>query len=258
MSFMDIFNGFRGQQPAADSQQSAAANTTVPSQATPGSDGKIPAIPETAKGSESPLENYADLWKMDTKSMTIGSPVLSPTLNVEPTKIMEIARQIDFTKGLDAEMLQKAGKGDIEALAGLINGAAQNAYAQGAMATTHIVRNAFSIQEKNFNETVMPSILRRHSISSVVAENPLSSNPAAAPLLQTLEQQLATKYPTASPAEIKTHAETYLTGLATEIVRGQGGTILPKDNTQGDPLGYRSKADTDWEKYFNIDSNQTA
>jgi hypothetical protein len=268
VSFMDIFNGFRGAttttptaQPTPDpaaNKGTAAGNPTIPNSTTPTSDGSTPAFPATAKGEASPLANYENLWTIDTTKAT-PTPTLTPAMTVDPTKIMEVARTMDFTKGLDAEVLSKASKGDVEALASLINGASQNAYAQGAMATTQIVRNAFSLQEKNFNESVMPSILRRHSISNAVAENPLSNNPAAAPLLQTLESQLAAKYPTASPAEIKTHAEQYLTGLATEIVRGQGGTILPKDNAGNDnPYGLGSRKDEDWEKFFGVPATMSS
>jgi hypothetical protein len=96
----------------------------------------------------------------------------------------------------------------------------------------------------------MPEILRRHTINTTIASNPLSSNPAAAPLLSTIEQQLTAKYPTASASEIKKHAETYLSGLAEEIVRGNGGTVVTKETLENTSSGQLRRGETDWEKYF--------
>lgn len=261
MAFMDIFTAFRqGQnggpppEPTPTSTSTINENKTVPN---PGgtqlSDGSIAAFPKTEGGEKSPLENYADLWAPNKDNPTGNAkPTLTPALQVEPNKIMEVARTLDFTKGIDPELLTKATSGDGAALVALINGAAQNAYAQGALATTSIVRNAFTIQEDNFNTKVMPNILRQHSISNEVSKLSLSDNPATAPMLQMLESQFSSKYPTASPAEIRRHAETYLSGMAEEIVKGQGGTILPKDNSTGDPFGMPKQKEEDWERFFGV------
>lgn len=272
MSFMDIFNGFRqganGGPPTSDAGGSnngtgsgtAAGNTTVPNPSnTKLSDGSVAAFPQTSEGAKSPLENYADLWAPSKDNPSAGKlPTLSPVLNVDANKIMEVSRGLDFTKGIDPSLLEKATSGDGAALVALINGAAQNAYAQGALATTSIVRNAFTLQEDNFNKQVMPSVLRRHSISSEVSKLGIADNPATAPMLQMLEQQFSAKYPTATPTEIRTHAETYLSGFAEEIVKGQGGTILPKDNpAERNPFGLPQRKEEDWERFFGVQESSS-
>lgn len=235
---------------------SQTTNPTVPSSSTVRSDGSVPSIPKVeTTGPTSPLANYADLWKVDPPAAGSNPqqrPSLVPQMNIDAGKIMEAARGMDFTKGIDADILGRAAKGnDAEALAQLISSVAQNAYAQSALATTNIVRSAMEIQDRNFNQHVMPSVLRKFAVSSAVAENPMAGIPAAAPMLQALETQLSTKYPQASPAEIKQHAATYLEGFAQEVVRANGGTIVPKDNPNGNPLGART-SETDWEQYFGV------
>jgi len=149
--------------------------------------------------------------------------------------------------------LEKASKGDVGAFAQVINTIGQAAYGQGVLATSGIVQQAMTLQEKNFNERVMPDVLRRHTIKTTVEGNPLSSNPAVAPLLTNIEHQLTTKYPTASPSEIKRHAETYLSGLAEEIVKGNGGTVVTKQEMDNASLGSISRGEgTDWERYFGV------
>lgn len=259
MALMDIFRSAVRPTTTESTPASVAANPTVPDPGSKQNDGSVAAFPVISKEPDkNPLDAYADLWKVDTKNVPGAGhePSMVPQLTVEPTKIMEVARTIDFTKGIAPELLDKAVKGDAESLVTLINSAAQNAYAQGAMATTSIVKNAFTIQDQNFKQTVMPSVLRRHSINSEVQKVSIADNPAAAPMLQILEQQFATKYPTASPTEIREHAEQYLSGFAAEIVRGQGGTIIPKDNSNGNPFGVPARKEEDWERFFGV-SDQT-
>lgn len=258
MALMDIFNGFRGTtvNPAANTAppaatppgNTAAANPTVPSSNTLVPDGSNPAFPAVnSDGDKSPLDGFKDLWKIDDKNKAVA-PTLSPVLNVEPTKIMEAARQIDFTKGVDTALVDKATKGDAAAFMNVINTVAQNAFAQGAAATTRIVDTGFKAQENNFNKSVMPDILRRHSIKEAVAETPLASNPAAAPLIGMLEQALTAKFPTAAASEIKSQASKFLDEFATSIVQSSGGTIIPKDaGNTNNPLAQK---ETDWGVFF--------
>lgn len=273
MGLLDIINGFRGgatvnptTTPIVADPGAALGNKTVPSGSTKASDGTVAAIPSTVGnvGEADPLAGYKDLWTPNTTKdasgkevpITVTKPIMTPTMNIDPGKIMESARQLDFTKGMNPEMLSKAVKGDAEAFISVINTATQNAYAQGAMATAGIIQQAMTLQEQNFNSKVMPDILRRHTITTTVGESALASNPAAAPLLSTIEQQLTSKYPTASPAEIKKHAETYLSGLAVEIVKNNGGTVVGK-NDNANTFNPMARQNEDWERYFGVsDSTQ--
>jgi hypothetical protein len=269
MGLMDLFNSFRsgaGADPARTPIPTVGAdgNTTVPSADTAvKSDGSTKAFPSTAdnKGEADPLAGYKDLWLPNTVKgadgkdviSTVIPPTLTPAMNVDAGKIMEAARTIDFTRALKAESLDKAAKGDAAAFAEVVNTIAQAAYGQGVLASTGIVQQAMTLQEQNFNQRVMPDILRKHSIRTTIAANPISENPAIAPLLSSIEQQLTTKYPTASPSEIKKHAETYLGGLAEEIVRGNGGTVVTKSEMDNASLNSVNRGiDTDWEKYFGV------
>jgi hypothetical protein len=268
MSFMDIFKSFSqgaggpaagagNPSPTPNNPGGPAANPTVPSASTINSDGSVAAIPAAATGDQSPLANYADLWaKPDPSKPAPTAPTLVPNMQVDASKIMEAARGMNFSQGLDPALLARLEKGnDPEAVQLMVNAVAQNAYAQSAMATTRIVQSAMQLQEKNFNETVMPSVLRKFAVSSAVAENPISNDPAAAPLLQALESQLSQRYKEATPAEIKKHASDYLTGFAQAVVRANGGIITNPADTlaaNGNQMGMKAK-EVDWEKFFDVE-----
>jgi hypothetical protein len=254
MALMDIFNGFRAQpqqQPAAPKVDPSGANPTVPGTATPKATGTVAAIPAAGEGDKSPLEGFKDLWQKDDKN-DAQRPNLVPKLTVDPAKLTEAAKRLDFTKLVDPAALAKAATGDATALGQVINEGAQAAFAQAAEASTKILEAALQSQAKNFEEKVMPDILRRHNISTGIrADNSaLFDDPAAAPMLTMVENQFATKYPNASPAEITAKAKEYLEGFATSIVSGSGKQIVDT-KTVGTGTGRQGvRREEDWGKFF--------
>src|ERR1700749_951458 len=74
-------------------------NNTIPGQGNNiHSDGSIKAIPPEAKGDQSPLANYTDLFKDDPSKPTVVGPANPmPNFALDPTKINEVAATIDFT-----------------------------------------------------------------------------------------------------------------------------------------------------------------
>jgi hypothetical protein len=250
MGVMDFFRGPASgtQQPVAPTITPAgnATNTTVPGASTPASNGSLPAIPAVSTGEASPLDGFQKLWQ---KEDTDAKPV-SWTTNVtaDPAKLKEVAAQADFVKQIDPAVMQQAAKGDPTALATAINLAAQAGFAQSAAATAGIVENALATQAANFRDVVVPDILRRNAISQEVrADNPLFQNPAVAPLLQSVESQMATKYPNSTPSQISQMAKDYLTGFSKELLGANGMEVTQRSATPA-----VSRGDTDWEKYFTL------
>lgn len=244
-SVMDLFK------PKAVETASAGdpkTNGTVPNDGTLQSDGTGPkAIPKAATGNESPLDGYIKLWE---HAESDGKPLqLVPPLTADPTKLLEAAKTVDFTKAMNPELLDKAAKGDAASLGQLVNEAAQAGYAQSALATTKILEAALTRQAAMFKDTVMPEILRRHSISqNVRVDNPIFDNPAVKPILEGLESQLAVKYPTSSATEISNHAKTILTAMSEDIIKQSGRQVVDaagKDTTLGG-----GGTDFDWENHF--------
>ncbi len=241
---MSIFDMFRSSPPSATpAPDNIAANTTVPSAATTVPDGSGPAaIPAAGEGEKSPLANYEKLWQADDNK-TKAPASLVPNMAADPAKVMAAAGTIDFTSNLPPELLDKAKQGDSAALVSIINHTAQSAYGQAALSTAKIVEAALKKQEDAFHSQVMPEILRRHAISEG-ASNPVFSNPAVAPLVKSVTDQLARKYPDASPAEINRRTEEYLTEFASAIAPN-----ATSGKAGGKPQ-VTPPSDTDWSAYF--------
>lgn len=223
------------QQQQITTAQHVANNSTVPTgQANEVVGNNAPAAFGTgAKGDESPLANYADLWKVDPKNPGgIANPV--PVFNLDPAKLNEAAAQIDFTQNISAELIDKAAKGDATALGEVIKQAGRAGFTQSAVTTGTIVKDALEKLSKNYDEHVIPEILRRHTASTALRadENPIFTNPATAPMLKMLEKQIMDKNPTASPQEITAHAKEYLLGFVREAAPGMGMVVTAKPAPQ--------------------------
>ena len=167
------------------------------------------------------------------------------TMNVDPQALMKAAQQVDFTKMIPADLMEKVQKGDAAALLQVINTVGQGSYAQATAANAKIVEAALNRQAEKFMSEVLPQVLKQHQIGTqLAAENPLFNNPAVAPMLDMVKQQLTIKFPSASPQEITSKAQEYLTGFAAEIAGSQGKQLsdIPKPSS--------GSGGTDWEKFF--------
>lgn len=240
---------------------SAEANTTVPSSATPASDGKHLAIPVAGVGDKSPIGKFDTLWHpVDSKTTPVIPTSLVPNFEIDKGKIREAAGKVDFTVGMDAALLDKASKGDATALASIINSAAQNAYALGAEATLGVTKNALTEQNARF-QAMMPEILRRHTAGNMLGDNPAFSTPALMPIVKAVETALAAQSPNATSADIAAQTKEVMNAMALEIVQGMGGTVQLKDKdapTVGRGSGQLPSADTNWDQWFNADTTRAA
>lgn len=234
-------------------QANAAGNPTIPSSATPTSNGSVAAIPAVGQGDASPLANFKDLWKTDPNPTGTAQPTLVPNFNLDPKGIMEQSSKIDFTKHINPELLQKAVSGDGASLLAVINQAAQFGFANATMASGELVKNSLGSAQGILKDTILPAAMRQHQVSQAIdATNPIFQNPAVSPMLDMVKNQFAAKYPTAPADEIATLANKYLQDTANLIVTGGGGTVVPKGQGQsGNQTGFSSQPETDWGKFFN-------
>jgi hypothetical protein len=126
MSIMDIFK------PSAPATPPAANNTppnnTPPAKEdlsqnppTVGPDGKMPG---TDPNNQNPLDVYSKMFDNANKD----SDIQAPTFKIDPKVLSEVSGKMDFTRGIDAEILQKASSGDTAALLSLIKTVGQNSY----------------------------------------------------------------------------------------------------------------------------------
>lgn len=243
MSIMDMFKfgGNTQQQQQQPTQQQPGnlpnnggaadpSNPTLPN----------PAIVDPAKKEESPLANFAELWKpTESKSDPQDNSFLGP---VDPAKVMEAAKRTDFTKVVTPEQMQKIAAGGQEAVTAMMeamNSVTQAAFAQSAMTSAKLVEQALSKAESKFTSD-LPQHFKKMSVSENLRnENPIFNNPAVSPIISALEFQLTQKYPNASSSEI--------TKMAKEYISDFGNAVVPKPQEEQNK---NQSQEYDWTKFI--------
>lgn len=251
-TFGNIMSFFGPAQPQQQPNPLAPqGNLPLPQQQAPANPLADPANPLNQANLEkpvaSPLDALADIWNIDPKAQASLPASLSEfSFNVKPEDVIARSKQVDFTKAVSPEIMEKIAKGGPEAMAAMLE--AMNAMSQQVFANASLVgsrtveagiRSSGTHMEKN-----LPSYVRKETISQALREdNPLFSHPATAPMLEMFETQLSMKYPNATPAEIKSHAKNFLT----EFVKvGAGHLQLDLPQTRPVQQGRLANGDHDW------------
>lgn len=227
---MSIFEKLFGAAPAQPAQQpqpgnpamqppSGATNPTQPLPGTTPNNGvtPAPATPAQPNVQESPLDAFKDVWQTPTN--TEAQPA-SMFANLDPAKLMENAAKVDFTKTLDPATLaqiQAGGEGATAALIATMNKVGQQVYGNSAMATAKIVEKALEQQAAQFNAQ-LPNLVKKLSANeTLLTENPLLKNPAVAPIVTALRDQLVMKNPNATSAELAQQMGDFFTAMGTQF-----------------------------------------
>lgn len=195
------------------------------------------------KAAELPLDKYKDLWEAPTGAD--GKPVPAKqkkSFSLDPAKMMEYAGKQDFKRFVKPETLAAIGKGGEEgvtAIQQMIQDIGSGTFASSMTASSRLVEQALAHQREEF-ELMLPDLVRKHSLKdSVRSKNPVSAHPAAQPIVNALQSQLASKHPEATAAELTDMVEEYLTTFASEF----SGKKATETTDTGGKRGQRQEED---------------
>lgn len=255
MGIMDLFRGGQssaqpnpsqtapGQQPNMQPQPGNLPQAVPPMLSGGSADGQIPGGEAKPKEEVSPFAEFEKLW--DTPTLPDGQTPDAPIkFNIDPAKVNQSAKGIDFTKTITPALLEKingGGEGAMQAMLAAINEVGQAVFAQTMMANTKILETGLESGHNRVQRT-LPEAVRKQTIGQALREdNPLFNNPATAPMLSMLENQLTAQFPNATTAEIKTHAKKYLSTFASEV-----GKINAPSESLADKKQAKRYEETDW------------
>jgi len=204
--------------------------------------GVVPA--GAADAPVSPFDAFKDVWQSPTNSP--ADPQAPMFGAVDPQKLMESAGKVDFAKAVTPEMLAAVTAGGPEAAAAFasaMNKVAQTVYAQSAFATTKIVDQALAKAQEGYDAR-LPSMVKKFSVNeNLQASNPQLSNPALAPLVSALSEQLVRKNPNATSAEIQTQVSDYFAAIGTSFA-----PVAPE--TPASKAAAAKAKSEDWSAFF--------
>lgn len=244
-SIMDMFSHVKPQ--ATPAPQPTPGNIPATPEATPKpGTGDVPANQDINKKPENPLDVHKDLWQPPTDKDGKPIPDTQPELftGLTPQQLMEAAGKIDFTKSITAEesaAIIAGGEGAAKALATILNKTSQQVYAQSAFATSEIVKEAIKKSNEQ-NQATMEAKFKSFNLKEGLnADNPAFSHPAVAPIVKSVQDQLAIKFPNASTEELK--------NMSLQYVRDMATVLSPQPAKEGQQKKGNSK-ETDWSTFL--------
>lgn len=201
--------------------------------------GVVPAGSNVDPATQTPMDQFKDLWQ--TPPTEDPNANQSMFANLDPKKVMDSAKTVDFTKALTPEVLQKIQAGGAEAmqiLPQVLNSVAQASFGQSTLTTSKIVEQALAKQQEKF-EAMLPTLVKRASADDALSANPIYSNPAIQPLVTAAKEMFVRKHPNATAAEITSQVESYFKAL--------GQSLAP---APAQPASKTSPGEVDWDKFM--------
>jgi hypothetical protein len=243
MSIMDFFRSA----PATPAQ----VQNPVP-QAAPATNGNppVPAPTDKSPGGNEPVANpnapitpnFDTLWDApaaDAPKLPDFNP--SAMFTIDPAKIAEAAKGIDYTKAITPEQLtaiSQGGEAAMQAFAQAMNSLGQQATQVSMIGAAKLVEQALGKANETMDARVQEQIRKSAVSNSMREKNPVFSSPAFAPMVTAIETQFRTKFPTASAQEITNMAERYVLDFASSV------------SGKKDADSAAVIESTDWEKLF--------
>lgn len=189
----------------------------------------------------SQLDNFKDIFKIPTDdkgqpTVPNTNPLADPIMSVDPQKLREAAGKMDFTRGLEPELLQKAMSGqDPQAFMQVLNSVAQNGFSTALAATATMQNQALNTYHTRLDGT-LASRVRDVQISQAAPKNPALAHPSAQPVLSAIRQSVAQANPHLSPEKVAETAENYFVAMAADMQAA---------NEKSQPQT-KSAGETDW------------
>lgn len=194
---------------------------------------------DPTKGTQgSQLDSFKDIFNIPTDdsgkpAIPNTNPLADPIMSVDPQKLREAAGKMDFTRGLEPELLQKAMSGqDPQAFMQVLNSVAQNGFSTALAATATMQNQALSTYHSRLDST-LPSRVRDVQISQAAPKNPALAHPSAQPVLSAIRQTIAQANPHLSPEKVAEHAENYFTAMAADMQKATEAA-QPQKKTPGE------------------------
>jgi len=195
MSFLSLFTGDK-----------TAAPTAAPVTAAP---------PEqTASPAPQGMDAYTEMMsKLAPETKPEDRFDASRLIEVNPEQLQSQVRSMNFMQGVATpELLAQVAEGGekgVQAMLMMVNGAAQNAFAQSALATQKISSESLNRALPHVDKRIDGMFRDKEIDKSVFGSNPMFKHPAVKPMVQALIPQLKLQYPNASSEELAQAAGEY-------------------------------------------------
>ena len=172
--------------------------------------GSKPDANNISNDDKNPFDSYKKLFD----NAATKSDIQAPSFNLDPKVVAEVSSKMDFTKGINPELVQKATNGDASAMIGLIQEVGRNAYRASLEHTTKLTDTHLG-QRSEFDSKRLQKGVREQLTNDALASSANLNHPVIKAELNRIAKQFAAsdEYADASPQEIANAAKKYLNDL---------------------------------------------
>ena len=160
---------------------------------------------------KNPLDAFKNLWSNDPNKSD-GKP---PAFNLDPTKLSELTKSLDFSSHVTPELAQKLQSGDVNTLKEALNTLGQSVYGtvfqHMPQLTESYVGARLEHDRKGLGHSVK-STLTKQSLSKLAADNPVLQKQ-----LEMIGEELLKNHPDADPDWIAGQAQEYFVSIAKSV-----------------------------------------
>ncbi len=211
-----------------------------------------PAQPPASQEPANPLDLYASLFDNTNKE---GEENLPPEFALSPEALNKAATSLDFTQGIDPEVMTKLAEGDLSALPALLNHVGQQAYSQalshGTSLTGKYVSQYGDFQSKQVAPLVREQLTNQALSDSATGDSSIDmSNPIVKQAVAKTASELQRKNPTLPPQEIAQMAKSYYIELAASMLGANGDALAALPDQHRQQQESAKSQETNWDDYL--------
>lgn len=214
----------------AGTNQHQQGNPTIPNNSN--SPTRNPQPNDDPNNTQSPLENFKDIFKIDPNATT--QEAQSP-FHLDQEKFGQTLAKTSFTQGISQEDLAKISAGGdeaVKALVNVINKVGQNSFGAAVKFASNVGDTAVSHARTSLTND-MPGLIRKHSASdSLFQAHPALRDPAAQPLVEAMQSQFTRQFPNATGPEINDMVVKYFETVPQLFTKPQSQQTKPQGSEQ--------------------------
>src|SRR6266571_3733665 len=206
--------------------------------------------PTKASKGDDPMLDFSKLW--ENEPIDPKNPPQPEETNflpkIDPAKLGEIVGKMDFSKYATPEELTAitaGGEGATKAHFSVLNKTLRQALLTSFNVSHKLVESGLTNAEGRFLRKVPGHVKDIIVESDLTAGDPIMSNPAFAPIIESTRQRFQEKFPKATPAQISNAVKKYIQNFV-ETATKKSATVETDNATKLN----KGATDADWEKWI--------
>ena len=244
---MDLSAFFRSKQAAPNAASNAAhaanvnTNAVANQQTNASAAGNATVVkPGEVPGTTQTPANPLDVYRKLIENAANPTDNKTPAFTLDGKMLNEVSRTMDFTKGINPDLMQKAMGGDAQSMIALIQEVGRNTY-EASLGHTTALTNTYLETRTPHEQARIDAAVKGGLTTQALHSIANYDHPVAKAELNRVATRMQAEHPDQSPAQIAQAAHEYLTNLSAAL---NPATASPGKDTNGQAL------EMDWGAYL--------